>query len=174
MNTLYGLYVDPDSAQRAFDGLRDAKVEEGSIVVVSSEPYDEYKFGQRDRRTIMPWLAALGGLVCGAGALAFVAFTQRAYPLATGAMPIVALWPDGIITYEFTMFGAVLTTLITLIISSRSPRESATVYDPEVSNGKILIGVVNPPEGLRAQLEEALRHSGTDSVVRCQQPLTAE
>jgi ActD protein len=167
MKAIYGLYPDPGSAQRAVDVLRDAKVEDRSIVVVSSEPFDEYDFGRRDHRTVMPWLAALGGLVCGLSALAFVAFTQKAYPLPTGGMPIVSWWPDGIITYEFTMFGAVLTTVLALIITARSPRESAWLYDPEVSNGKILIGVVNPPEASRPALEEALRNAGSTSIVRC-------
>jgi hypothetical protein len=165
VHAIYGLYLDPESAQRAFDGVRAAKVEEHNIVVLSSEPFEDYEFGQRDRRTLMPWLAALGGLVCGASALAFVAFTQRTYPLSTGGMPIVAFWPDGIIAYEFTMMGAVLATLITLILTARSPRESAQIYDPEVSNGKILIGAVNPAEGLRGAVEQALRKAGTESVV---------
>jgi hypothetical protein len=165
MKAVYGLYPDPDSAQRAVDLLRGANVEDRSIVVLSSEPFDEYEFGQREHRTIMPWLAALGGLVCGLGAFAFVAFTQKAYPLPTGGMPIVSLWPNGIITYEFTMLGAVLATLVTLIITARSPRESAGLYDPEVSKGKILIGVVNPAKGLRGAVEQALRNAGTESVV---------
>ena len=165
MKAVYGLYPDPDSAQRAVDLLRDAHVEDRSIVVLSSEPFDDYEFGRRDHKTILPWLAALGGLVSGVSAFAFVAFTQKAYPLPTGGMPIISLWPNGIITYEFTMFGAVLTTLITLIITARSPRESARLYDPEVSNGKILIGVVNPAERLRGAVEQALRNAGTESVV---------
>lgn len=168
MNAIYGLYTDPDSAQRAFDALHAAKVDDRSIVVLSSEPFEGYEFGQRDHRTIMPWLAALGAALCGLSALAFVAFTQKAYPLPTSGMSIVSMWPNGIITYEFTMLGAILTTLFVLIIAARSPRESARLYDPEVSNGKILIGVVNPPEALVAQLKEELRRAGAESVVRGQ------
>ena len=165
MKAVYGLYPDPDSAERAVELLRGANVDDRSIVVLSSEPFDEYEFGRRDHETIMPWLAALGGLVGGASAFAFVAFTQKVYPLPTGGMPIVSLWPNGIITYEFTMFGAILTTLVTLIITARSPRDSARLFDPEVSNGKILIGVVNPAEGLRGAAEQALRNAGAESVV---------
>jgi len=165
MKAVYGLYPDPDSAERAVDLLRDANVEDRSIVVLSSEPFEEYEFGRRDHKTIMPWLAALGGLVGGASAFAFVAFTQNAYPLPTGGMPIVSLWPNGIITYEFTMFGAIFTTLVTLIITARSPRESARLFDPEVSNDKILIGVLNPAEGVRDAVEQALRNAGAESVV---------
>ena len=165
MKAVYGLYPDPDSAERAVELLRSANVDDRSIVVLSSEPFDEYEFGRRDHETIMPWLAALGGLVGGASAFAFVAFTQKVYPLPTGGMPIVSLWPNGIITYEFTMIGAILATLATLIVTARSPRESAQLYDPEVSNGKILIGVVNPAEGLRGAAEQALRNAGAESVV---------
>jgi|SRR5215470_2926652 len=167
MKAVYGLYPDPDSAQRAVDLLRDANVKDRSIVVLSSEPFDAYEFGRRDHKTVIPWLAALGGLVCGVGAFLFVAFTQKAYPLPTGGMPIVSLWPNGIITYEFTMFGAILATLVTLVTTARSPRESVRLYDPEVSNGKILIGVVNPPEASWTKVEEALRSGGTTSVVHC-------
>ena len=165
MKAVYGLYPDPDSAERAVELLRGANVDDRSIVVLSSEPFDEYEFGRRDHKTVIPWLAALGGLVCGASAFLFVAFTQKVYPLPTGGMPIVSLWPNGIITYEFTMFGAILATLATLIVTARAPRESAQLYDPEVSNGKILIGVLNPPEGLRGAVEQALRNAGTESVV---------
>jgi hypothetical protein len=166
MKAVYGLYPDPDSAQRAVDLLRDAHVEDRSIVVLSSEPFDDYEFGRRDHKTIMPWLAALGGLLGGTSAFAFVAFTQKAYPLSTGGMPIVSLWPNGIITYEFTMFGAILTTLVALIITTRSPRDSANVFDTEVSEGKILIGVVNPPEASLKRVEQALHNAGAPSVVQ--------
>jgi hypothetical protein len=165
MKAVYGLYPDPDAAQRAVDLLRGAGVEDRSIVVLSSEPFDEHEFGRRERNTIMPWLAAVGGLVCGAAAFAFGAFTQKVYPLPTGGMPLISLWPNGIITYEVTMLGAVLATLATLIITARSPRESAGLYDPGVSDGKILIGVVNPPEGLRDAVGQALRSAGTESVI---------
>lgn len=62
---IYGLYSDPDSAQRAVDSLRGAEVEARDITVISSEPFEEYEFGRMDHRTPMPWLAALGGLIGG-------------------------------------------------------------------------------------------------------------
>ena len=41
---------------------------------------------------------------------------------------------------------------------------SAKLYDPAVSNGRILIGVVNPTEG--PVVEKALQEAGAESVVR--------
>ena len=43
------LYDDPDVAQRAVDGLRAAGAADGDIVVMSSEPFEEHEFGQRDQ-----------------------------------------------------------------------------------------------------------------------------
>ena len=64
MNAIYGLYPDPDSAQRALNLIERAQgefgISDGDIAVLSGEPYEEYGFGQRNNKTRMPWLAALG------------------------------------------------------------------------------------------------------------------
>ena len=114
----------------------------------------------------MPWLAALGAMIGGSSGYALAVFTQRAYPLPTGGMPIAPHWTNGIVTYELTMLSAILTTLAALLISSRLPDwSSSKLYDPEVSNGKILVGVMNPPADIRPDLERRLREAGADRVV---------
>jgi hypothetical protein len=178
MSAIYGLYAGPESAQRAFESLADSTrsgreavaelgIRESDIVVISSEPFEEYGFGQRDHRTPMPWIAALGGLLGGLSGFELTAFTQKAYPLPTGGMPIVSLWPNAIITYEMTMLGAVLATLITLLVAARLPRWSrkGSIYDSRVSDGKILVGVANAPERSRRELERRLREAGAEDVV---------
>jgi Alternative complex III, ActD subunit len=169
MNAIYGLYPDPDSAQRALNVLERAQSELGfndrDIAVLSGEPYEEYGFGQREHKTRMPWLAALGGLVGGLCGFWFVSFTQKSYPMISGGMHLVTKWSDGIITYELTMLGAILTTLFTLLITARIPDWSGRkLYDPAISNGKILIGVTNPPEKAREELERRLRGAGAETV----------
>ena len=67
-------------------------------------------------------------------------------------------------TYELTMFGAVLTTVITLLITARLARKRPEPYDPEISNGKILIGVVDPADSARTQLEDSLRRAGAEEI----------
>jgi hypothetical protein len=182
MNALYGLYPDPDSAQRAVDALRATggplgpqagfgqPVPDADIVIVSSEPFESYEFGRRDHRTLMPWIAALGGLLGGIGGFWLAAFTQRAYALPTGGMPIVSLWTNGIVAYEMTMLGAILATLVTLLVTTRLPHWShkETIYDPAVSEGKILVGVTNPHARARSELERRLREAGAEKVVSSQ------
>ena len=172
MIAIYGLYPDPDSAERALDSLRRARAELGfaprDIAIISSEPFEGYRFGQgvdeRDDQTIMPWLAALGGALGGFTGLEFATLTQNAYPLATGGMPLAPLWTNGIITYELTMLGAILTTLVTLAVSAGLPNPRAKLYDPEVSDGNILVGVIDPPDRSRPALTKLLLGAGAAKV----------
>jgi hypothetical protein len=161
---IYGLYHDPDAAQRAVDALREAKVEARDITIISSEPFEGYEFGRLDHHTPMPWLAALGGLVGGLSGFLLATLTQRAYPLATGGMPIVTLWANGIVTYELTMLGAILATLFTLLVAARLPDWRTKIYDPAVSEGKILVGVVNLQEDSRVEIERRLRDAGAEGT----------
>jgi len=169
MNAIYGLYPDPDSAQRAFNVLERSQGELGfqgrDIAVLTGEPYEEYGFGRRDNVTRMPWIAALGGLVGGLCGWWFVGFTQKSYPMISGGMNLVTKWSNGIITYELTMLGVILTTLFTLLITARIPDWfGRKLYDPAISNGKILIGVTNPPENAREELEKRLAAAGAEVV----------
>jgi hypothetical protein len=87
-----------------------------------------------------------------------------AYPSITGGMPLVSPWPTAIVTYELTMFGAVMTTVITLLITARLGRRRPAPYDPEISNGKILIGALDPSDAERADLERRLLSAGAERV----------
>ncbi len=179
MKAIYALYPDPASAQRAVNFLREVGIDAQDITALSSEPFEEYDLGLQDRRTPMPWLAALGGLIGGISGFLLAATTQKAYPLPTGGMPIVSLWPNGIITYELTMLGAIVATLLTLLATAQLPdwphwpKRKDQLYDPEISDGKILIGVVNPPEGSRVEMEARLRQAGADQVKELGPPSNA-
>jgi hypothetical protein len=112
----------------------------------------------------MPWLAALGGFLGGAGGYALASFSQKLYPILTGGMPVVSPWTNGIITYETATLGAILATLVTLLSSARLPDWRAKLHDPEISRGNILVGVTNPPEGSRQEIEARLREAGAKEV----------
>lgn len=163
-DTIYGLFPGPHSAERGMNALRDAGVVQEKIVVMASEPFEEYSFAQGERATAMGWLAVCGGVVGGFVGFTLAWYAQTAYPLVTGGMPIVAAWPTGIVTYELTMMGAVLMTVIALLVGSRLPDWSSQLYDPEVSHGKVLIGVIDPSDEVRAGLEDRLRRAGAEKV----------
>jgi hypothetical protein len=54
--------------------------------------------------------------------------------------------------------------VITLLITTGLPNWGAKLYDPEVSHGKILIGVLNPSDDARADLDNRLRSAGAEQV----------
>ena len=107
MTAMYGLFATPELAQQAVDGLRAAGVPDREITIQSSEPLEEYEFGSRDRETVMPWIAVLGGAIGLAAGYLLTSITQQAWPINTGGMPIVTNWTNLIVIFELTMLGAV-------------------------------------------------------------------
>jgi len=105
---------------------------------------------------VMPWIAATGGAIGLLSAYLLTYVTQRAWAIDTGGMPIVSNWTNIIIMYELTMLFAVLATVMTLLITARLPSRLPRLYDPAVSNGRILVGVVNPKQSQLAGIEQAL------------------
>ena len=161
MKAVYALYPDPDSAQLAVGGLRAAGVADRDIIVISSEPFEDYEFSHRDKATWQYWIAGLGGVIGLSAGSWLTSMTEKAWPLPTGGMPIVAMWPNLIVTFELTMLGGILATVVTLLITTNLPRRQPKLYDAEVSNGKILVGVEHPHDVALEALQHALTlHSG--------------
>ncbi len=79
-------------------------------------------------------------------------------------MPIVSWWPNLIVMFEMTMLGAILSTVATLLVTGRLVRRRPTLYDPEVSSGKILVGVDNPSRA--EDVERALAAAGGGPIKR--------
>ncbi len=61
-----------------------------------------------------------------------------------------------IIMFELTMLGAIVATVITLLVSGELAISRRGIYDPEVTSGSILVGVENPPDSSVAAFEQAL------------------
>ena len=161
---IYGLFPGPHAAERAVNGLRDAGISSERIAVISPEPFEEFSFAHTDNATFMPWIAVFGGVVGGSCGFLIAWYSQAARGLVTGGMPILAPWPTGLVTYELTMMGAVLATVFALLIGTRLPSWKPRLYDPEVSDGKVLIGVLNPSESALSDLETLLRSAGAEKV----------
>jgi Protein of unknown function (DUF3341) len=138
---MYGLYEEPVSAQRAFTALQRAGVEQKDITVISAEPFEAFEFSHRDHSLLLFRLAGIGGVVGFILAVLLTAGTERAWPLITGGMPIVAWWPNLVIIFELTMLSAIVTTVVALLVTAQLPSRMRSIYDPAVSDGRILVGV---------------------------------
>ena len=157
MTAIYGLYADPNLAQQAVNNLRAAGVADADITVISSEPFEHFEFGHRDAKTAMPWIATAAGAVGLLLTYYLLGASQRAWPLVTAGMPIVPTWTNLIIIFEMTMLSAIIATVITLIVTAFIGQRG-TLYDPEVSDGYILVGVENSADA--SKLESALNIDG--------------
>jgi hypothetical protein len=166
MTGLYALYPNPDAALRAVDGLRAAGIHDRDITIVSAEPIEQHPLGERERATWMFWIASGGGVVGLALATWLTRMTQSAWPLPTGNMPIVSWWTNLIIMFELTMLGGIVATVITLLVTARLPSWRARLYDAEVADGKILVGVENPPANVLAEIERALITAANSATLK--------
>jgi hypothetical protein len=166
VSAVYALYADPQAAQRAVNGLYAAGIAEDEVVVISSEPFEGQPFAHRDSATWLWYIACLGGAIGLAFATWLTRMTELAWPLRTGNMPIVAWWPNLIVMFELMMLGAILATVLTLFIAAKLPSRVPPLYDREVSNGKILVGVQNPPAAAVPALEQALLAGGAAELKR--------
>jgi hypothetical protein len=168
MKALYGLYDDAAGAQRAVDLLRSASSELGfdrkQIVVVSGEPHEGYEFTDSEATAIPYRWAVLGAAVGGTAGYLLTTLSQRSYPIHTGGMSLTPAWTNGIIVYEMIMLGAILTTLVVLLIGAGLPNFKGVISDPEVGKGRILVGVVDPPDNSQPELERRLQQAGAWQV----------
>ena len=157
MKAVYALYPDGQSAQQAVNRLRAAGIVDRDITVISAQPMEEYEFGNMDKKTLIWWFACLGGLIGMSIGFGLAYVTETSWPIDVGGLPIFAWWPNLIIMFEMTMLGAISATVITLIVSALLPTQGrGFLYDPEVSDGQILVGVENPPDSSVRALETAL------------------
>jgi hypothetical protein len=156
VKAIYALYPDGRAAQQGVNRLRQAGLAERDITVLSAQPMEDFEFGHWDGSTWMWWIACGGGLIGMATAFGLAWLTETSWPIDVGGLPIFAWWPNLIIVFELTMLGAIVATVITLIVSAGLGRGGGRLYDPAVSDGKILVGVENPPAAKLDELEQAL------------------
>jgi len=156
MKAVYALYTTGDAAQRAVNSLRAAGYQDGDITVITAAPMEDYEFSHIGRESYQWYIAAGGGLLGLLFGVWLTRFTETDWPIVVGNMPIVAWYPNLIVIFELTMLGGILSTVITLILTAGLGRRMPKLYDPEVTRGKILVGVAAPVDARMADVERAL------------------
>jgi len=158
-NDILVVCSEPDLARQSVNALLSAGIPNSDIILLSSEPlaHGEVPLQQR---TLMPWIVACGAVGAGIGGFLLASLTQESYAIHTGGMQVVTLWADGIITYELTMLGAILTTGVVFLITSALRGRGQFPDAPEVSDGKVLVGAASVPASLRNEIIETLKRFG--------------
>jgi len=162
---ILGLFQDANYAAEAGDGLKRAGIPQEEYDFLTGAPYPEGAFGERPehhRLYIFPFVGALLGLTSG---ILLTSMTQMAYPLVQGGKPILSLPPMAIVTYEGTMLGAILFTVLGIIFESRLPRVKRGLYDPRITEGYIGV-LVNCEEDQLNRVAAVLTQAGAVEVKR--------
>ena len=109
---------------------------------------------------MFPFVGAALGL---AVALLVTIGTQLAYPVVTGGKPLLSIPPMLIVSYEGTLLGAILFTVIGVLFESRLPRPKLGLYDTRITEG--LIGIlINCPDDKSVAIQQILRDSGATDI----------
>jgi hypothetical protein len=163
VRAVYGLYSDGASAQQAVNRLRAAGLTDRQITIMSAQPMEDFEFGHIDKKNSLWWVACAGGLLGMAAAFGLTWLTEMSWPIDVGGLPIYAWWPNLIIIFEMTMLGAILATVMGLLVTAGLVRRVG-FYDPEVTDGSILVGVENPAPDRIADLQKALESSSAARI----------
>jgi hypothetical protein len=156
-------FSQPNEARQAIRRLIQAGIQPASMEVMTSQPIHGEPFIPNMPATKLRTWALAGAAIGLIGGFALATITALNYPLVKGGMPIVAPWTVGLITYETTMLGAVLATLVGLLVETGLPNFKKLPYDPSVVDGGVVLAV-SCPEGSRASVETAVGAAGASRV----------
>ncbi len=162
---ILGLFEDPNYAAEAGDALQRANISPNDYDFLTDAPYPEGAFGERHERHrlyVFPFVGALIGVTIG---ILLTSMTQLAYPLTQGGKPILSLPPMAVVTYETTMLGAIIFTVLGIIFESRLPKVKMGLYDNRITEGYIGV-LVNAEEEQLSQVSVILTQAGAVDVVR--------
>ena len=111
-------FSQPTEARQAIRRLIQAGIQPDSMEVMTSQPIHGEPFIPNMKPTKLRTWALCGAALGLLGGFSLATITALNYPLVKGGMPIVAPWTVGLITYETTMLGAVLATLVGLLVET--------------------------------------------------------
>ena len=165
MTQMLGLFKEAEKAAAATEALEQVGYGSDNFDILTGSPYPEGAFGERPephRLYIFPFVGALIGITAG---IILTSMTQMAYPLVQGGKPILSLPPMAVVTYETTMLGAIMFTVLGIIFEFRLPKFKLGLYDTRITEGYIGV-LVNAEEEQLPQVSGILTQAGAVDVVR--------
>lgn len=150
---LAGDFLDQQAVTHAIVNLRTAGISTADLAVFSDEPID-FPRSVLDRPSHMSVGVVIGAVTFCLLTIGFIYFSQYNYPIVTGGMPIFSFWATGVVFYELTMLGAILTTFFWFLRESGLLRRRSRAPAPLIESGVIALRVECEPNRV-----EAVRHS---------------
>ena len=159
---ILGLFDDASAAADAGDALKSAGIPESDYNFLTDMPYPEGALGEgMERHRLYVW-PLLGGAIGLIAALVVGGLTPLAVPMTIAPKPILAMPPLSVICYTGALLGAILFTIIGLIVALR-PNVGVGLSDERISQG--LVGLlVNADSEQRSQVTDILNQAGAVDV----------
>jgi hypothetical protein len=154
---LTGDFQQKEATARAIGQLKSNGFGLDDLDVFSDEPLS-FQRGVLERPTRMSFAVVTGAITLCLLTVGFVYFTQYNYPLITGGMPLFSFWATGVVFYELTMLGAILTAFGWFLRESGLLRRRRGAPVPAAKPGLIYLRVrcaPNQADELRALLKGA-------------------
>jgi hypothetical protein len=152
-----GEFEDRAVTIRAVKDLTAAGVGPADLDVFSDRPL-EIPHNVLARRSHMSVVAVTGGATAFLLVIGFVYFTQHNYPIVTGGMPLFSGWATGVVFYEITLLGAIISTFCWFLKESGLPKLRRRAPVPPLEPGSISVRVhcePNQQDSIRRVLESA-------------------
>lgn len=159
---ILGLFDDASAAADAGDALKSAGIPESDYNFLTDVPYPEGAFGEgmeRHRLYVWPLLGGLIGLIV---SLVIGAMSPMAVPMTIADRPILEMPPLSVICYTGALLGAILFTVIGLILALR-PNVGNGISDDRISQGMIGL-LVNAGAERGSQVTNILNEAGAVDV----------
>jgi hypothetical protein len=155
---LTAVYRDTAAVVAAVRSVREAGIAPDDIDLFSAEPVDLPR-GVLDRPSRMSLAGVSGAIAFGTLATLFMYYAQYNYRIVTGGMPIFSFWATGVISYEMTMLGAILSVFAWFLWESGLLRRRPAAPVPVVEPGSVFLRVRCRTEDT-PRVTDAFRRSG--------------
>ncbi len=162
---LLSLFGDAAPAADAIQSLRGLGIPDERIKVLTPFPYPMRAFGRprpRDRLVAITAIGAAVGFLLG---VFMMVGTTNLYPLDVGGQPLVPGPPSIVITYEYTLLGALSFLFVGFLLSTRTPAYWREVYDGRLTEDAVGLLVAVTSRQLEPA-ERALRAGGAFGLRR--------
>jgi len=159
---LKGEFDETQAAAKAIMDVKSRGLGSADVEVFSTEPVI-FAPGVLDRPSRMSLVAVSGAITVGVLATWLVYYAQHSYPMVTGGMPLFSFWATGVVTFELTMLGAVVTTFLCFLWESGLFRDDPKAPVPVVDPGSICLRV-HCSSSQSAEVTECLRRAGASRI----------
>jgi len=163
--THLAIFNEVDPVAEAIHELRELGIPDNQMNIISGLPYSAEMLGREKSWSMIPKFSIIGFVLGFVLSIVLNWGSVLQYPLIVGNLPLFAIPTTIIVTFELSMLGLLLFTFLGVVWENAWPSWGKKVYRKDVSDGKIAIEFICPPE-IHTRVHEMLGALGAEWVHR--------